>query len=170
MRKKLTIITGALTAAICAVMNLLLIPRIEAGTGGVRCFDMNFAYGYDTAKEFLGLLTDEGRQIYLGRQLPLDFVYPVAYGLFFGLLIYTLSRGKKALLVFPALLAAADYIENICVLIMLRSADLPRALVNAASVATSAKTILMYVCILLIIALIVYYLKTKKKKEQDKNI
>ena len=165
MRKWLTIISGALTAAICAVMNLMLIPQIEAGTGGVRCFDMNFAYSYDTAKEFLSLLTDEGRQIYLCRQLPLDFVYPVAYGLFFGLLIYTLSRGRKALLIFPALLVASDYIENICVMQMLKSADISRTLVSIASIATTAKTILMYVCVLLIAALIVYYFKTKKKKE-----
>jgi len=165
MRKWLTIISGALTAAICAVMNLMLIPQIEAGTGGIRCFDMNFAYNYETAKQFLGLLTDEGRQIYLGRQLPLDFVYPVAYGLFFGLLIYTLSRGRKALLIFPALLVAADYIENICVMQMLKSADISRTLVSIASIATAAKTILMYLCILLIIALIVYFFITKKKKD-----
>ena len=35
------IVSAVLTAAICLVMNLLLIPAIERGTG-MRCFDMNF--------------------------------------------------------------------------------------------------------------------------------
>ncbi len=36
------IICGALTAVICGVMNLYLIPAVESEAGGLRCFDMRF--------------------------------------------------------------------------------------------------------------------------------
>ena len=49
------ILSGALTALISLVMNLVLIPKIEESTNGIRCFDMNFAYSFETAKEFLAL-------------------------------------------------------------------------------------------------------------------
>ena len=39
--KYTAVICGVLTAAICGVMNLFLIPATEANTGGIRCFDMN---------------------------------------------------------------------------------------------------------------------------------
>ena len=163
----LLIISGALTLAICAVMNLYLIPAIESSTQGIRCFDMNFGYSYETAARFVSLLSEEGRGIYLTRQLPLDFFYPVAYGVFFALLLAKLS-GKKALAVLPVLLALCDYCENVCVYKMLTLDPLPRTLVSVASVATVAKTILMYLCFLLILALLIKRFITKKKGAEDK--
>ena len=167
MKKIVMIVSGALTAAICLVMNLMLIPKIEAGTNGIRCFDMNFAYDFETVKQFLSLLSENGRRIYLNVQLPLDFFYPIAYGVFFCLALYSLSKGRKALLAFPLLLAAFDYAENICVLLLLRSAEPSPALAAAASAATTSKTVLMYVTILLILVFLVRYL-VKKRSAQAK--
>ena len=158
----LLIVSGALTVVICGVMNLYLIPAIESVTQGIRCFDMNFGYSYEKASQFLSLLTEEGRQVYLTRQLPLDFFYPIAYGVFFALLLYQLS-GRKALVVLPVLLAAFDYCENVCVYRMLTVASLPQALVSVASVATIAKTVMMYVCILLILILLIKYIVSRKR-------
>ena len=160
------IVSGALTVIICGVMNLSFIPAIESATQGIRCFDMNFGYSYETATRFLSLLSEEGRSIYLTKQLPLDFFYPVAYGVFFSLLLVKLS-GKKAAIVLPALLAACDYCENICVYKMLAAAPPQRTLVSIASVATSAKTVLMYLCFLLIIALLVKRIVTKRKSAKE---
>ncbi|MBQ7638539.1 MAG: hypothetical protein IJS90_06540 [Clostridia bacterium] len=163
MKKKLAVISGAGTAVICLIMNFFLIPKIEAGTNGVRCFDMNFLYGNETAREFLRLLTADGRRTYLNIQLPLDFIYPVFYCVFFCLMIYMLSKGKKGLLVFPALLAVADYAENVCVEIILRSSEPSDLLLTFASAATTVKTALMYITILIVIVLLIKYLVQKRK-------
>ena len=160
------IVSGVLTVGICGVMNCFLIPAIESSTQGIRCFDMNFGYSYETASRFLSLLTQEGRKIYLTRQLPLDFLYPIAYGVFFALLIYRFS-GKKAAVVLPALLAAFDYCENVCVCRILTVDNLPQTLVSVASVATIAKTVMMYLCILLILVLLIKRVVAKRKNEKE---
>ncbi|MBR5772305.1 MAG: hypothetical protein IKY00_03735, partial [Clostridia bacterium] len=118
------IVSGVGTAAICVIMNIILIPQIEANTGGIRCFDMNPGYNFEQASEFLRLIGDEGRHIYLGYQLPLDFIYPVFYTLFFVSLIVLLTKRKSPLLVLPAVLAVSDYCENILSEIMLRADSL----------------------------------------------
>lgn len=167
-KKKVTIlliISGALTLAICAVMNLYLIPAIESSTQGIRCFDMNFGYSYEKATQFLQLLSEEGSNIYLTRQLPLDFFYPIAYGLFFSLLLLRLGQNRKIFLLFPILLMVSDYCENVHIYMMLNAdaSALPQLTVSIASAATMVKTVLMYVCILLILVLLVKNLINRRK-------
>ena len=162
--RTMLIVSGALTAAVCAVMNFSLIPQIEAAANGLRCFDMRFGYGYDDVLAFLSALSAQGRDVYLHRQLPLDFIYPLAYGAFFLLAIYALQKRKTPLLAFPALLAAADYTENVCVALMLRAAEPAKALAAVGSAATVTKTLLMYLCFLLLLALLVRAAIRKKKK------
>ena len=157
--------SGILTIGICAVMNLYLIPRIESSTQGIKCFDMNIAYSYDEASRFLSLLSETGKNTYLTRQLPLDFFYPIAYGVFFAFLMITLSGKKTKMIVVPLLLAAFDYCENICVCRMLTSDSLSRTIVSIASAATMIKTILMYLCILLILFLLIKRIATARKKK-----
>lgn len=175
MKKKLfpgkTAITGGIfTAAICLAMNFYLIPQIEAQTNGLRCFDMNFGYTPETARQFLILIGEKGRFIYLCRQLPLDFVYPVFYTLFFVSLICLLCNNKKLLKVFlvlPPLLVLADYAENIMSVIMLRNGVPSDAFARVASCITAAKTVLMYLIILIIIILLVKYLISRKGKKKN---
>ena len=165
MKKTLTFISGVVTAVICAVMNFVLLPKIEATTEGIRCFDMNFGYTVDTARKFLSLLSEEGKALYLNVQLPLDFIYPIAYCIFFSLLLISLSRGKKALASVPVVLAVFDYTENICSIITLKSGAPADSLIRFASAVTSVKTVLMYCAFLMIIICIIYYFKNKKKNE-----
>ena len=162
----LLIVSGVLTLGICAVMNLYLIPAIESSTQGIRCFDMNFGYSYEKATQFVSLLSEEGRRVYLTRQLPLDFFYPIAYGVFFSLLLTVLSGEKTKLMVFPVLLAVFDYSENVCVLRMLTADSITPALVAVSSASTIIKTILMYLCIVLILALIIRKLVNRQKQQK----
>jgi hypothetical protein len=157
--------SGILTGAICLVMNFIFIPQIESSTGGIRCFDMNFGYKYDDAVLFLSRLSDESRAVYLTRQLPLDFVYPLVYCVFFSLLISVLLKKKNALLALPVVLAVCDYCENICSLIMLRSTELSRTLVTFASAVTAVKTVLMYIVFLIIIVLLIKRLAERRKEK-----
>lgn len=158
----LTVVFGAVTAVISLIMNVVLIPKIEASTNGVRCFDMNFGYSYETARQFLASVGETGKELYLTVQLPLDFIYPVAYTLFFVFLIIKLTKRLNAILFVPLLLAVFDYAENICTIIILKSAELSETLASLGSAFTSVKTILMYSVFLIIIICIVYYFKKKK--------
>ena len=153
-RRAALIASAALTAAIAAVMNLALIPTIEAAAGGLRCFDMRFGYAYPDALSFLSALSAEGKRLYLTRQLPLDFLYPLAYGAFFAAAFAALTGKKTPLAALPVLLAAADYTENACILLMLRADPPARSLVALGSAATIVKTVLMYLCFLTLAALL----------------
>ena len=162
--KTLLWVSGALTAAICLVMNLVLIPMIEAGTNGIRCFDMqSTGYTYETAKEFLALLGDNGRSVYLHWQLPLDFFYPVAYTAFFMPALKKLS-GKTWPLTVPGALAAFDYAENVCSIIMLKNMDVTEGLAKLASTFTVIKSGLMTLTFILLAVFFVIWLVKKKKK------
>ena len=157
------VISGAVTAVICVVMNFVLIPQIEASTGGIRCFDMNFAYSYETAVKFLSLIGDDARRVYLTQQLPLDFVYPLAYLIFFSLLIIRLGKRVSPFCALPVMLCASDYCENILTVIILKSGEPSRALIQCASIVTSVKTVLMYTVFLVVIVLIIRYFLAKKR-------
>lgn len=159
----LLIIFGVLTLIICGVMNLYLIPVIENTTNGIRIFDMNsFGYSYETARNFVSLLSEKGLKTYLYCQLPLDFIYPVTYTAFFMLALNKLKKGKKLLMLFPICLMIFDYTENIFSEIMLHN-EFSAAVSNAASAVTVCKSLLMYITIGLIITLTVIKLLQKNK-------
>ena len=159
------IVSAALTAAICLVMNLFLIPAIEREAGGLACFDMRFGYGEAYAQGFLYELTPAGRALYLTRQLPLDFFYPLAYLICFCGLILKLRRRADALLLLPALLALTDYAENLCILAMLRADELPTGLAVFSGVCTSVKTVLMYLVFAVLAALAIGWAVRRKKEK-----
>ena len=163
-QKTLLWISGGLTAAICLVMNFILIPMIEKNTAGLRCFDMNsFGYTFEQAKQFLSLLDNDARNLYLHVQLPLDFFYPVAYTAFFMLALRALRGKASPLLALPGALAVSDYIENICTIKMLREMEVTPELAKFASAVTVTKSVLMYVTILLIVVLFIMWLVKRKK-------
>ena len=164
--KLIAIISGALTVIITAVMNIVLFPLIEKNTEGIRSFDMNsFGYSYETARKFLELIGDEGRRIYLHIQLPLDFVYPVVYLVFFLSMMYLFGKKAKITKIFPVLLFIVDCIENTCSIVMLKSGVLSEKLVSFASTVTITKTILMYLTFVIIIVQIIMYAVAKKKEQ-----
>lgn len=166
-RLKMTaLISAVLTAAICAVMNFVLIPLIERTTEGMRCFDMSFGYGYEYAKRFTELLSDEGRHVYLAYQLPLDFVYPIVYCIFFISIIYLLLGRRSILFILPVTLSISDYTENVLTEIMLRSESLSVGLAAFASTVTVVKTVLMYACFIIIAILFIEWLVKHKKEKR----
>jgi len=162
------IITGIATVSICLAMNVFIIPKIEAG--GDRIFDMRtLGYSVDEAKAFVKSLDQERTNIYLNVQLPLDFVFPVFYTIFFSLLWIALTKNKKLLFLTP-LLAVFDYLENSFSIVMLKNHDFSPTIAKLGSVSTIIKNVLMYVIILaLLVAIIVKVVKTVKAKKTNEN-
>lgn len=158
------IVSAVLTAVICLVMNLILIPAIERGTGGMRCFDMNFLYSADDARLFLQTLSSEGKNTYLYNQLPLDFFYPICYGCFFIFALVKLQKKLNIFALLPLLLAAFDYAENICIEVMLRASHFRMHTAMFGSAFTAVKTVLMYGIFVLLIAFTVRSVLSNKKE------
>ena len=140
-------IAAALT--VYAMMMLITLARRLEISGGIPVFDMMPA-GYDNqyALDLLSALGSEGRDYYLWRQIPLDFIYPALFGISFFLLATWLADKTPAfqrilrLTAVVALAAGAfDYIENIFIILVIRNyPDLSELLVQAASVATLFKS------------------------------
>ena len=162
--KFLLIVSAALTAAVCLVMNFALIPSIERGAGGLRCFDMKGYYSPEYAREFLAAISSEAREIYRFRQLPLDFFYPVVYSLFFIGAFTRLRKKLGAPALLPLLLAAFDYAENICEARLLSADSLIPAVAAAGGVCTAVKTALMYLCFFLLAVFAVRAAAEKRKR------
>ena len=164
-KKSGLIISGTLTTLICVAMNFVLIPKIEASTNGIRCFDMNFGYSPADAQSFLESISKISRHIYLCFQLPLDFIYPICYCVFFVLLIAVLSKKKTKLVIVPVILALFDYTENIFTVIFLNKPITNTNIFYVSSAVTAVKTVLMYMCFLIIISLIFKRIKQNKAKK-----
>lgn len=151
------IISGVLTAVIMCVMNMWLIPEIESGAGGLKCFDMRFfGYTYEQANEFIHALTYKAKEIYLYRQLPLDFIYPIVYGVFLFILNKKFA-GNIFSYILTALLVLFDFLENVCSVIMLKSPSFTEGLAFTASTATVVKSALMTLNIVFILVLIIIH-------------
>lgn len=174
IRKKailgILIASGVATIVICCVMNFVLIPKIEAGNPPIHAFDMcTTGYTVEDAHAFVDWLSPEAKHVYLDVQLPLDFFYPIFYTLFFSFLWIVLHGKPNFFLAMPVGLAAADYVENSLVIVMLKNPDFPRAVARMASWATMFKTALMYLTMLiLVIAIVVCILRAVRRKRQQK--
>ena len=164
--KKIIIISGALTVIICLVMNIFLIPSIQAQAGGMKVFDMAFNYDYQYARAFLVTLSEKGRNMYLKVQLPLDFVYPVAYCTFFSAALVKLTKGKMGAILLPVLLAVLDYAENVCTIIMLKTNSITPSFIHFSSPVTSSKTVVMCLIFVILISLFIRYLVAKNRDKK----
>lgn len=160
------IFSGVVTAIICTVMNFILIPEIENGTGGLRVFDMTFGYTYQQAKQFVSLLSPQGLDVYLHKQLPLDFFYPIVYTVFFASVFMKLQVKYKPIFALPALLFVSDYCENILSVIML-TRSFPRVVSSFACAFTILKTITMYTVFAVMIILIIMRFVKKKQSAAE---
>ncbi len=137
----------ALTLAVYATMLGWTLPAITDAAGGLAPFDMRLTgYTPDDAHAFLGAISVQGREVYLGPQHALDRFYPALLAVVLAGAVWSLipSRPLRLLLVVAAFAGAtADYVENARVAAMLTtSGTVPDELILAASRATVAKSAL----------------------------
>jgi hypothetical protein len=118
-----------LTNVVYLTMLLYSIPSVTTQAPGMRLFDMSpIGYSPQYAKDLLDAIGPEGRESYLEFQLPLDFIYPGLFALTYSLMLVWLFKKRldpASKLFFLALVPAAagffDYLENLGIIIMLRS-------------------------------------------------
>ncbi len=164
-----------LTNLVYAVMLIITIPKVMEFSGGMKLLDM-MPLGYDAeyVTELFNVLGEKGRTFYLYRQIPVDMVYPVLFGLSYSLILaYFLNKLNKLnsllyyLCLLPVIAGISDYMENIGILTMLYSyPNLSQYLIestNIFSIVKSMSTTIYFV--VLIVVFIVLGIKTINKKK-----
>lgn len=159
------VLTGVLTALVLGASDIFLFPAIERTTQGIPAFDLSvIGLSFADARQFVRLLSEEGKKLYLYAELPLDCVFPFCYTPFFALSLQSLRKKKGLFFALPFLLAAFDYFENGCTAYLLTHPSFSQTAAGIARVATTGKSILMYFIIgTLLFNLLKKFLKKRKK-------
>ncbi len=150
----------AVTLAIYLAMVLWTLPGIAADAGGLLPFDLRpLGYAPSEARAFLEALGADGRALYLGPQKWLDTVYPALLATVLALALRHFLASDRpglraALTALPVVASGFDYLENVRVRQLLL-ADAPGdAMIEAASFATQAKSLLATLAMLALVALL----------------
>lgn len=163
-----------LTNVVYLLMLIVTIPKTMAFSNGMNLLDMMpTGYNQDYVNKLFKTLGENGREIYLTNQIPVDMVYPLLFGLTYSLLlafflnkINKLKSPFKYLCLLPIIAGIADYIENFGIITMLNSyPDLTKTMVNTTnifSVIKSTSTSMFFIA--LIVILIILGIKFSKKK------
>jgi len=153
------------------IMLLYTIPQVSAYAQGIAIFDLlPSGYSFEYAIKLLDALGSEGREVYLYRQLPLDFIYPGLFAISCCLLLSwiflkTQKTNSKIFYLCSIPIAAGlfDYFENVLIINILTSyPNVSEFTVSFASVITITKSTLTMIFFLILI--IGVLLKLKKKR------
>tara|TARA_R110000787_G_scaffold41071_2_gene101572 strand:+ start:3093 stop:3650 length:558 start_codon:yes stop_codon:yes gene_type:complete len=163
-----------LTNVVYLFMLFVTIPKTMGFSNGMKLLDMlPTGYNRDYVNELFRTLGENGREIYITNQLPVDMIYPLLFGLTYSLLLaYFLKKLNKLkspftyLCLLPIIAGIADYLENIGIITMLNSyPDLTETTVNATntfSVIKSTSTSIFFIAV--IVTFILLGIKFVKKK------
>lgn len=147
-----------------------------AFSNGLKLLDM-MPLGYSTEyiKKLFETLGEQGRQVYLTKQLPVDMIYPLLFGLSYSLMMgYFLKKLNNLnsmcfyLSFLPLIAGVSDYIENFGIMTMLNSyPDLSPFLMKVTNVFTVVKSISTSVYfIALLITLLLFGIQTLKSRRK----
>ena len=118
-----------LTNVVFLFMLMVTIPKTMEFSNGMKLLDMlPTGYNLDYVNKLFSTLGENGREIYLTTQIPVDMIYPLLFGLTYTLLLaYFLKKLNKLkspftyLCLLPIIAGIADYFENIGIITMLNS-------------------------------------------------
>lgn len=117
-----------ITNAVYMFMLIVTIPKTMSFSNGMKLLDM-IPTGYDLnyVSTLFNALGETGRGIYLTKQIPVDMIYPLLFGLTYSLLLaYFLKKLNKLnvpyiyLCLLPIIAGIADYLENFGIITMLK--------------------------------------------------
>lgn len=144
------LILFVITQVFYAAILFYTIPAVLDNAPDMKLFDMSpGGYSLEYAGELLTAIGEAGRQTYLALQLPVDFVYPGLFAVTYTLLLIWLFKKGFAqessvfyLALVPAVAGLFDYLENIGIIMMLRSfPDISAATVAFASMSSVIKSV-----------------------------
>lgn len=118
-----------ITMAVYSIILFCSIPAVIDQAPGMKLFDMSpSGYSPADAEKLLEAIGPAGRKLYAKRQLPIDFIYPGLFAVTYTLMLVWLfgKRFKPESKVFllaliPAAAGLFDYLENIGIILMLKS-------------------------------------------------
>ena len=123
--------------AVFLLANFVVVPLVYPK---FQTLDMMNGYTPAQANQLIASYGQQGRQSYAVVEATLDLAYPFVSGMLFSLLIlYSFQRGfpnqrwAQFLALLPFAVMLSDYLENVCVLILLLG--YPRELAAVARVA-----------------------------------
>tara|TARA_R100000935_G_scaffold42923_1_gene65312 strand:- start:132510 stop:133082 length:573 start_codon:yes stop_codon:yes gene_type:complete len=168
-----------LTNVVYLFMLLVTIPKTMGFSNGMKLLDMlPTGYDWNYVNELFSTLGENGRKTYLTKQIPVDMIYPLLFGLTYSLLFaYFLKKLNKLkspftyLSLLPIIAGIADYLENFGIITMLNNyPELTEATVsvtNTFSVIKSITTSIFFIALFVI--LIILGVKSVKKIKLRKN-
>ena len=162
---KVCLYSFCFSMSVYLLMILYSIPLVSGYAPEMVLFDMSpTGYTYDYAISLLLRLGTEGRGLYLSRQLPLDLVYPLSFGISHALIICWLldkAGATSPLASYTCLLPVAgcflDYSENIAIISMLTNyPSITESVVQLSSILTISKSVFvtityLFICVLLVV-------------------
>ncbi len=151
-----------------------------AFSNGVNLLDMMpTGYDLDYVENLFSLLGEKGRDTYLYRQIPIDMIYPLFFGISYCLLLaYFLDKLKKLnsfliyLCFLPIIAGTFDYLENLGIITMLINYPIySQKVIMSTNIFTIIKSIAtsIYFVTLLIILIILGIKFISRKKASANN-
>ncbi|HYE83711.1 MAG TPA: hypothetical protein VEG39_16300, partial [Clostridia bacterium] len=153
------------------------LTRLVEITGGQSILDMEMLKGYsvERAYEILEALGEEGRTFNMRYIVPLDFPFPLSYGLFYFVTLTLIMQsirknmGRPWLIGIVGLVAALfDWLENIMIIRLLQNYPTRlEGVAKLASVFTQLKSLfVMGSMLIIVVGLVVVIIKKLTGKHQ----
>lgn len=174
LQGKKILLLFVVTMSVYLVMIFVTIPQLQIYSQGLTTLDMiPTGYDYAYALSLFQALKEEGRNYYLSRQLPLDFLYPglfaITYSLLFAYLLKKLGKEDSKWFVIaylPIVSGIADYLENLGIINMLLTfPDISATVVelaNYCSIVKSFSTSIYFTALLVLLILYGFFKLTRK--------
>lgn len=172
---KRVLILFILTMAVYSTMLFYSIPAVSAFAPELAIFDLSpSGYSLSYANELLDALGEEGRNLYLTTQLPLDFIYPGLFSITYSLMLVwlfakTFNENSKIYYfsLLPFLAGVFDYAENVFIIKMINTfPDVQATTVKVASIFTLFKSSFTMLFFLVLIVAFALLLKTKRSSKK----
>lgn len=171
-----------LTNLIYIFMLAVTIPKTMVFSKGLKLLDMMpMGYSAQYIKTLFDTLGEEGRNVYLYNQIPVDMIYPGLFAIsYFFLMGYFLHKFQKLnpsyflLTLLPVLAGIADYLENFGIVTMIYNyPELSELSMNLTNIFTIVKSVVTTIFFAVLIGTLfilgVITLKEIKKKTFYRN-
>lgn len=164
-----------ITNVVYLLMLTVTIPKTMTFSNEMKLLDMMpMGYDFEYVNTLLTILEEEGRNVYLWNQIPLDMIYPGLFGITYCLIIaYFLNKLNRLnsslfyVCIVPLIAGIADYFENFGIITLLRNfpAISPEMVTITCtfSIFKSISTTVSFIALIIILILLGIRLGSKNK-------